>query len=63
MNNWQHSFNNARPLDEHLHKPYLQYDGIEKHLTKFIFDDHANLVWTGDTYGCVSSYDVNFNRM
>ncbi|KAH7588270.1 Exonuclease [Nakaseomyces glabratus] len=60
MNNWQHSFNNARPLDEHLHKPYLQYDGIEKHLTKFIFDDHANLVWTGDTYGCVSSYDVNF---
>ncbi|KAL3234402.1 PAN2-PAN3 deadenylation complex catalytic subunit PAN2 [Nakaseomyces bracarensis] len=60
MNNWQHSFTNKH-LDEHLKKPFFQYDGQTKEVTKFIFDDYANLIWSGDSYGCVSAYDRNFN--
>ncbi|CCD26698.1 poly(A)-specific ribonuclease NDAI_0I01290 [Naumovozyma dairenensis CBS 421] len=61
MNNWQHSFNNQCNLTEHLQKPYLRFDNREKTTTKVVFDDRTNLIWAGDSYGCVSSYDPSFS--
>lgn len=61
MNNWQHSFNNPVDLTDHLQKPYLRFDNKTKDATKIVFDDRTNLVWAGDTYGCVSSYDPSFS--
>ncbi|SCU99206.1 LANO_0F01134g1_1 [Lachancea nothofagi CBS 11611] len=57
MNNWQLTFQTPVDLTEHLRKPYLLYDEREKDVSKVIFDEHANLLWAGDTYGRVSSYD------
>lgn len=61
MNNWQHSFTHSLDLIEHLKKPYFRYDNREKEATKTSFDPRANLVWVGDSYGRVSSYDPNFS--
>lgn len=60
MNNWQHLFNNTSNLIEHLNKPYFRYDSMEKSISNIIFDNNANLIWSSDSYGCVSSYDSNF---
>lgn len=60
MNNWQHLFNNTADLAVHLKKPYLRYDNKEKEVTNFVFDDRANLIWAGDTYGCMTAYNPNF---
>lgn len=59
MNNWQHLFNNTNSLTNHLNKSYFSYDNREKNVSNIVFDDYANLLWAGDTYGCVSSYDPN----
>ncbi|CCE65900.1 hypothetical protein TPHA_0N01190 [Tetrapisispora phaffii CBS 4417] len=59
MNNWQPSFVNSVDLTEHLKKSYFRYDDKEKQISKIVFDDFANLIWCGDTYGRVSSYDIN----
>ncbi|QLL32863.1 hypothetical protein HG536_0D03850 [Torulaspora globosa] len=61
MNNWQHSFTHSVDLIEHLKKPYLRYDDREKEATSTSFDARANLVWVGDSYGRISSYDPNFS--
>lgn len=61
MNNWQHSFTHSLDLIEHLKKPYFRYDNREKEATKTSFDARANLIWVGDSYGRVSSYDPNFS--
>ncbi|SCU84307.1 LADA_0D00980g1_1 [Lachancea dasiensis] len=61
MNNWQLTFQAPVNLAEHLQKPYLLYDEHEKNVTRVIFDDHANLLWAGDTYGRVSSYDPSYS--
>ena len=60
MNNWQHLFNNTADLSVHLKKPYFRYDNKQKEITNIVFDEKANLIWTGDTYGCVSAYNPNF---
>ncbi|CAI4062259.1 hypothetical protein N7582_002086 [Saccharomyces uvarum] len=60
MNNWQHLFNNPVDLSEHLKKPYFRFDNRDKEVTTISFDEKANLVWSGDSYGCISSYDPNF---
>ncbi|CAI1992194.1 hypothetical protein SEUBUCD646_0G01790 [Saccharomyces eubayanus] len=60
MNNWQHFFNNPVDLSEHLKKPYFRFDNRDKEVTTISFDEKANLVWSGDSYGCISSYDPNF---
>ncbi|CCK70886.1 poly(A)-specific ribonuclease KNAG_0F02190 [Huiozyma naganishii CBS 8797] len=59
MNNWQHLFNNTVDLSEHLRKPYFRFDTRDKNISKVVFDTNANLLWAGDTFGCVSSYDPN----
>lgn len=60
MNNWQYSFHAPVDLTEHLQKPYYaQFEKREKRITKFVFDERANLVWCGDSFGVVSSYDLN----
>lgn len=61
MNNWQHSFTHSLDLIEHLKKPYFRYDNREKEATRISFDPRANLIWVGDSYGRVSSYDPNFS--
>lgn len=61
MNNWQHLFSNSTDLGEHLNKPYFRYDNKEKEITNLVFDERANLIWAGDTYGCISAYDPNFH--
>ena len=61
MNNWQLTFQSPVDLTEHLRKPYLLYDERDKDITKMIFDEHANLLWAGDTYGRVSSYDPSYS--
>lgn len=61
MNNWQHSFTHSLDLIEHLKKPYLRYDEREKDATSTSFDQRANLIWVGDSYGRISSYDPNFS--
>lgn len=61
MNNWQHSFTHSVDLIEHLKKPYLRYDDREKESTCTSFDARANLIWVGDSYGRISSYDPNFS--
>ncbi|EDO17725.1 hypothetical protein Kpol_1033p30 [Vanderwaltozyma polyspora DSM 70294] len=60
MNNWQLSYSTPVDLIEHLKKPYFRYDNKEKEATKIIFDERANLIWCGDSYGRISSYDPNF---
>ncbi|SMN18988.1 similar to Saccharomyces cerevisiae YGL094C PAN2 Essential subunit of the Pan2p-Pan3p poly(A)-ribonuclease complex [Maudiozyma saulgeensis] len=60
MNNWQHLFNNTADLSVHLKKPYFRYDNKEKEVTNLVFDDRANLIWAGDTYGCMTAYNPNF---
>ncbi|CCF55870.1 hypothetical protein KAFR_0A04350 [Kazachstania africana CBS 2517] len=60
MNNWHHQFNNTADLTTHLQKSYFRYDNKEKGITRLSFDDRANLLWVGDTYGCVSSYSTGF---
>lgn len=59
MNNWQHLFNNTDSIINHINKPYLRYDNREKSVSNIVFDKYANLLWAGDTYGCISSYDPN----
>lgn len=59
MNNWQPSFTNSVDLIEHLQKPYFRHDNKDKQSTKIVFDDKANLIWSGDSYGRISSYDPN----
>ncbi|CUS23225.1 LAQU0S08e04896g1_1 [Lachancea quebecensis] len=61
MNNWQLTFQSPVDLAEHLRKPYLLYDERDKNVTKTMFDEHANLVWAGDTYGRISSYDPSYS--
>ncbi|SCW00499.1 LAFE_0C05534g1_1 [Lachancea fermentati] len=61
MNNWQLSFQSPVDFTDHLRKSYLMYDNREKSINKLIFDDHANLLWAGDTYGRVSSYDPTYS--
>lgn len=61
MNNWQHSFTHPLDLTEHLEKPYFRYDDREKEATRTVFDSRTNLIWAGDSYGRVSSYDPNFS--
>lgn len=60
MNNWQHFFNNPVDLSEHLKKPYFRFDNRDKEITAISFDEKANLIWSGDSYGCISSYDPTF---
>ena len=60
MNNWQHLYETSTDLALHLRKPYFRYDNKEKDISKFVFDPFTNLVWVGDTYGCVSAYDPHF---
>ncbi|CEP64772.1 poly(A)-specific ribonuclease LALA0_S13e02652g [Lachancea lanzarotensis] len=61
MNNWRLTYRTPADLTEHLRKPYLLYDERNKDVTKLIFDEHANLLWAGDTYGRVSSYDPAYS--
>lgn len=61
MNNWQLSFQSPVDLTDHLRKPYIMYDNREKSITKIVFDEEANLLWAGDTYGRVSSYDPSYS--
>ncbi|QEU61420.1 Pan2 [Kluyveromyces lactis] len=61
MNNWQLSYQSPEDLTYHLKKPYLQYDKKEKQVTKVVFDTEANLIWAGDSYGRVSSYDPTYS--
>ncbi|SCU81112.1 LAFA_0C02806g1_1 [Lachancea sp. 'fantastica'] len=61
MNNWQLTYRTPADLTEHLRKPYLLYDERNKDVTKLIFDEQANLLWAGDTYGRVSSYDPSYS--
>ncbi|SCU84190.1 LAME_0C08592g1_1 [Lachancea meyersii CBS 8951] len=61
MNNWQLTFRAPVDLTEHLRKPYLLYDERDKDVSKVVFDEHANLLWAGDTYGRVSSYDPAYS--
>lgn len=61
MNNWQLSYQSPENLTYHLKKPYLQYDKKEKQITKLVFDNETNLIWVGDSYGRVSSYDPTYS--
>lgn len=38
----------------------MLYDKKEKQITEIVFDQEANLIWAGDSYGRVSSYDPNY---
>ncbi|SCU88377.1 LAMI_0D09868g1_1 [Lachancea mirantina] len=60
MNNWQLSFLSPVDLTDHLRKPYLNFDNRDKSVSKLIFDEYANLIWVGDSYGKVSSYDATY---
>ncbi|CDO94917.1 unnamed protein product [Kluyveromyces dobzhanskii CBS 2104] len=61
MNNWQLSYQSPEDLTYHLKKPYLQYDKKEKQVTKLVFDTGTNIIWAGDSYGRVSSYDPTYS--
>lgn len=61
MNNWQHSYTHSVDLIEHLKKPYFRYDDKKKEATKTVFDSRSNLVWIGDSYGRISSYDPSLS--
>ncbi|AAS53317.2 AFL055Wp [Eremothecium gossypii ATCC 10895] len=61
MNQWQLSYQSPVELTEHLRKSYWAYDAKEKSATKMAFDQDVNLIWVGDTYGRVSSYDPSYS--
>ncbi|AET37987.1 poly(A)-specific ribonuclease Ecym_2240 [Eremothecium cymbalariae DBVPG len=61
MNNWQLSYQSPVDLTDHLRKPYWAYDNKEKNVTKILLDQEVNLLWAGDTYGRVSSYDQSYS--
>lgn len=61
MNNWQHSSSHSLDLIQHLKKPYFRYDDKGKDATRTVFDSRANLIWIGDSYGRISSYDTNLS--
>ena len=37
------------------------YDKNDKQITKLVFDQETNLIWAGDSYGRVSSYDPAYS--
>ncbi|AMD21328.1 HER049Cp [Eremothecium sinecaudum] len=61
MNNWQLSYQSPVDLTDHLKKPYWSYDNADKNVTRIVYDSEVNLLWTGDTYGRVSSYDPSYS--
>lgn len=57
MNNWKPSLTDFLDLTEHLKKPFFRHDNREKEASKVVFDGNADLIWVGDSYARVSSYD------